>query len=90
MLKWKNQHLVIEWKGFLHLSKPAIKEMIWWIENIKSWDSQAIIIKTPQQTVTTDISGLKWGVWMENQEMQGFWLITEQKYSNNTGTTLQN
>ena len=59
------------------LSLEALKELRWWVDNIRGWNGKAIMTPSPDMTIDTDASLSGWGAVWKHQKIGGVWTPEE-------------
>jgi hypothetical protein len=61
------------------LPPDCIREIKWWLEEIKHWNGRTWIAPNPDMIVTTDASKIGWGATCAGQTTQGKWTAVEKE-----------
>ena len=71
------------WETKLELTACAIKDLLWWLNSLETWNGKTIIPSKIDGQLVTDASQLGWGGHLGEHITQGFWDQTmSQKHSN--------
>ena len=61
------------WDVLIPMSNPAMKDLLWWIQEGSNWVSAPIVPPLPQVVIKTDASHKGWGAVCGNTRSQGPW-----------------
>ena len=60
------------------LTPECLKELRWWISQMKDWNGKAIINAGPDIIISSDASKIGWGAALGSQKIQGQWTLEEK------------
>lgn len=72
----RHVNFVLKTNQHLFLTAKILKELTWWKDHCT--DTSAIHVPLPSHFLTTDASDLGWGVKLDNENLTGSWLPSQQ------------
>ena len=72
-------HQTKSWTSPLSLSPAAKDELMWWKEQLLSWNGQSFLPSSPQVEIYTDASDSGWGIVEGHHSWSGQWKTHEQQ-----------
>ena len=63
------------------LTPECLKELRWWISQLKDWNGKAIINAGPDIIISSDASKIGWGAALGSQKIQGQWTRFEHVHN---------
>ena len=79
MLKTKQLHAEESYDSLVKLSPAEERELIWWKEELQTWNSHQLLESLQRVYIGSDASTIGWGATHGKQRTGGFWSESERK-----------